>query len=103
MNVADLATLLAFFGCPAVAGLVAARQAGWFTILFVVLGLAVGFAAAVGVHKLAYRLLEACLHPVRGLSGMALLFGYMLVPVMAAFGAMVVTGWSTAWLVRHAL
>jgi hypothetical protein len=104
LNAADLATLVTVVGCSVVAGLVAgAEKAGWFTIIFVFGGFAVGFAFGAGVHKLAYWLLRASGRQARAFSGWAMLFAYTFVPLIVAFGAMAVTGCLTFWLVRHAL
>jgi hypothetical protein len=104
MNAADLATVLTVFGCGGVAGLVAASEkAGWFTVLFVAVGLVVGFGCAAGVHKLAYRLLDVAGRQTRAASGWAWLLAYTLLPLMAAFAAMALTGWLAFVIVRQVL
>ena len=104
MNAADLATVLTVLGCAGVAGLVAAsEQAGWFTVLFIIFGLAFGFGCAAGVHKLAYRLLGIAGRQTRASSGWAWVFAYTLLPLMTAFGAMALTGWLTFLILRQVL
>ena len=104
LNAADFATLVTVFGCAGVAGLVAASEkAGWFTVLFVVGGLAAGFGFAFGVHNLAYWLLDVCGRQSRAALGWACLFAYSVVPLLFACGAMALTGWVTFLFVRHVL
>jgi|SRR5215204_404231 len=104
LNAAGCATLVTVFGCAGVAGLVAASEkAGWFTVLFVVAGLAVGFGFAFVVHKLAYRLLDVGGRQSGASVGWAMFFAYTLVPMLVASGAMAVTGWLTFLCVRHVL
>jgi hypothetical protein len=87
-----------------VAGFVAASQkAGWFTLLFVILGLAIGLAFGFVVNKTAYRILNSSGKRSRALLGWALVFAYLLVPLVLALGAMAITGWLTFVFVRHIL
>jgi len=104
MNNADMMMLVTILGCPAAAGFVAASQkAGWFTLLFVILGLAIGLAFGFVVSKTAYRILNSCGKQSRALLGWASVFAYLLVPLVLAFGAMAITGWLTLVFVRHIL
>jgi hypothetical protein len=104
MNAADLATFLTVCGCAGVAGLVAASEgAGWFTVLFIAAGLAIGFGCAAGVHKLAYRLLDVAGRQTKAASGWAWLLAYTLLPLMSAFAAMALSGWVTFVIVRQVL
>ena len=104
MNAADLATLFTVFGCGGTAGLVAAAErAGWFTVLFVLAGLLVGFGFACVVNKLAYWLLDVCCRQSGTLAGWGMLFAYGLIPMLVAFGAIATTGWLTLLSVRHVL
>ena len=102
MNAAELNTLVTIVGCPAVAGMVAASEkAGWFTVLFVVAGLAIGVGAGFCVHKIAYRFLR--IHDKRTWVQCASLFAYLLVPMAILMCAIVGTGALTVWVVRHCL
>jgi type IV secretory pathway VirB2 component (pilin) len=89
MNASDLATVMTILGCPVAAGFAAVdARAGWFTPLFVIIGLALGFAASYGVRWLAYLLLAACGSMSKTWIGWPLLFAYTLLPMIAALGAM---------------
>lgn len=104
MNAAELNTLVAIVGCPAAAGLsAAAEKAGWYTVPFIVGGVAIGLGSGAVVHKLAYRLLAAGLHDKRAWLGWSLLFAYTLLPLALCMCAILSTGLLTIWLVRHIL
>lgn len=100
MNVAELSTVLTILGCGATAGLVAASEkAGWITAPVTVAGLAAGVGFAYAVHKLACRLLDACSRQRGALAG-GMLFAYTIVPMLAAIGAMMITGRLTSLFVK---
>jgi len=104
VNAAELSTVVAVLGCPAAAGLSAASEkAGWFTVLFVAGGLAVGVGSGAAVHKLAYWLLALGAHEKRAWVGWTLIFAYTLFPLALSLCAMVGSGLATVWLVRHFL
>jgi len=104
MNLADLMTVLTFLGCPVAAGLAAASEkAGWFTILFIAFGAAMGFAGRYCVGRLAYLLLFACCKQSRAWLSAPLFAAYMFAPMIAALGMMGLTSELTSWLVRHIL
>jgi hypothetical protein len=103
MNAAQLAMVMTIFECSGIAGCVAASEkAAWFTILlFVIGGLALGFAFALGVGKLAYYLLNAPGWKSRGFYGWAIVFACLFIPNIVGLGAMALTGWLTFLIVRH--
>jgi hypothetical protein len=105
INHADGTTLGALICCPIVAGVAAASaQAGWFTVVFVAAGLAVGVAVAYAVRKVAYLTLEAALSvKTRPWGGWVFGVAYIILPsaVMASGG--ISTWLGTLWLVRHVL
>jgi hypothetical protein len=104
MNAAELNTVVAVLGCPAAAGLsAAAEKAGWYAVLFIAGGVAVGIGSGAVVHKLAYRLLAAGSHEKRAWVGWSLIFAYTLLPLALSMCAILSTGLLTVWLVRHFL
>lgn len=105
MNAAELSTAITVLGCPAAAVLAAASEkAGWFTVLFVAVGLAIGVAAGYGVRLLAGLLLAAAggSHS-RAWVGWTLLFAYTIVPMALAVGGILIICGITVWMVRHLL
>jgi len=104
MNLADMMTLITFIGCPVAAGVAAASEkAGWFSLLFAALGVALGFGCSYCVRGVSYLLLfSSCKQPKAWLS-VPLLLGYMFVPMVAAVGSIALAGGLSAWLARHLL
>jgi len=101
MNFIELVAWIVVLGCPVTAGLVAAMEkAGWFTILFVAIGLAVGYASAMGIGWLSYILTSAEDRYSNSFWSCGLFIAYILIPPMAAFGAMAVTGWVTVFIIK---
>ncbi len=102
MNAADLATVIAFFGC-AIAACIAADsgKTGWFTVLFIALGLGIGLGAGYCVRRLGYFLLDVGASRSKAWAGWLLIIIYMLAPLTAALVAVLGTGALIAWLVRH--
>lgn len=104
MTFAELATAITIFGCGGIAGLVAASEkAGWFTMLFVLAGLSLGFGFGLVVHKLAYRLLRVGNKNSGAFGGWLLLFFSIFPPTAVAFSAIAITGWLTFMIVRQVL
>lgn len=104
MNLADMMTLITFVGCPVAAGLVAASEkAGWFTLLFVAFGAALGFGSSYCVHAVSYRILFASCKRTKVWLSVPLFLAYMFVPMIAAFGFMALTGGLSAWFAKHLL
>jgi NADH:ubiquinone oxidoreductase subunit 2 (subunit N) len=93
LNWADLVAVMTLIMCAATAGLVAASEkAGWFTAIFVVAGLAMGYGSAVGVGKLAYWLLAAAARQSDQSRGCALLLLYAAVPMLTMACAATIAG-----------
>ncbi|EEF57931.1 hypothetical protein [Pedosphaera parvula] len=104
LNLADTMTVFTILGCPAAAGLAAASEkAGWSTMLFVVLGTAIGFAAGYVVQRLSYLLLATSASQSRTSLGWLFLFAYIILPMIVAFGALLTTAGITVWLARQIL
>lgn len=104
VNAADLATVVTLLGCV-LGGLLAAAatKAGWFTVVFVAISLVAGIGFSRVVHKLAYWLLFLAHGQKRGFRGWAMLFAYTLIPLVAAFAAVAVTGVLIGWISSHIL
>lgn len=102
MNFADMMTLIAFIGCPVAAGVAAASEkAGWFSSLFVALGVALGFGCSYCVRGVSYLLLfSSCKQPKAWWSD-PLFLGYLFVPMVAAFGFIALAGGLSAWLASY--
>jgi hypothetical protein len=106
VNAADLATVITFLGCSLIAPIVAvSEKAGWFAILFIALGVAIGLGAGYCVRSLAYFLLASgsSQSEARPWLGWPLLLAYIIIPMIAATGAIAVTGGLAVWLARHIL
>jgi len=104
MNLADMMTLITFIGCPVAAGLAAASEkAGWFSLLFVALGVALGFGCSYLVRGVSYLLLFGGCKQQKAWLSVPLFLGYMFVPMIAAFGFIALAGGLSAWLARHVL
>jgi hypothetical protein len=90
VNHADMSTLGAFVAAPLVAGITAWNaHAGWFTLIFVILGLVGGFIISYLVRSAAYLILNAGVSQTRVWIAAPLLLIYMLLPVaIAAFGCL---------------
>ena len=112
VNHADGTMLTSVVFCPIAAGFGAARAgAGWLTIIFVLVGLAVG----VGIFRF-------CRQPVYFVTGLGIRFSsrmpegwvqqvvsvpffllYMILPLAIVWGAALGIWAGSIWLVRHAL
>jgi len=103
MNLADMMTLATLLGCPLAAGVVAAHErAGWFSALFVAVGILLGLACSYCVHAVSYLILTTSCRQKTWL--MALLFiAYLIVPGLLALGLVLLTGCATQWLAIHIL
>ena|ERR1700744_1466681 len=101
MNLADMMTLITFFGCPVAIEVGAfSGRAGWFTLLFIALGIIVSFGCSCCVRSLAYFLLFAAGKQSKNWLCALWLFGYLFAPMIAAFGFIILTGGLSAWLAR---
>jgi hypothetical protein len=104
MNLADMMTLITFVGCPVAAGLAAASEkAGWFTLLFIAFGVALGFGCSYCVRTVSYLILVASCKQSKVWFSVPLFLAYMFVPMIAAFGSLALTGELSAWLAKHLL
>ena len=106
MNLADLTTLIALVGCPIAAGAQAASfHAGWYAVLFVAGGVAVGIAVAYLVRMVAYFILMGGTRAqkTRPWLIVPVLIGYMIVPFSIAAAGISGTGNGTLWLIKHFL
>jgi hypothetical protein len=79
MNLPDMMTLITFIGCPVAAGLTAASEkAGWFSLLFVALGVALGFGCSYLVRGVSYLLLFGGCKKQKAWLSVPLFLGYSL-------------------------
>ncbi len=98
MNLESLCLNLSIFGCPIIAGIGAAEnKASWFTVLFVLGGLAVGLGFCVVISKMA----DVCYKAGTKKSAPSLealgFLSYFIVTLGLVAGAWVASGWlSTA-------
>ena len=81
--------------------------AGWFSILFVPLGLATGFAVTFVARKILYLTMEYVLRHtntqkgwIQAVVGAPLLLGYMVFPFVVIAGGLYATWFGTIWVVR---
>ena len=104
LNLADMTTLIAFVGCPIAAGAQAASlHVGWYIILFVGGGFAVGFALAYIVNRISYLIL------MKGTKAQEtrpwligpVLISYMLLPLALAVLGISGTGNAAALVANH--
>ena len=104
MNLADMMTLLTLVGCPVAAGLAAASEkAGWFTLIFVAFGVALGFGCSYCVRAVSYLILFASCKQKKVWLSAPLFLAYMFVPMVAAFGSWALAGGLSAWFAKHLL
>ena len=104
MNLADMMTLITCIGCPVAAGLAAASEkAGWFTALFVVLGVALGVGSAYCVRVVSYTVLFASCKQSKAWLGVPLLLAYMFLPMFCALGFLALSGGISGWLAKQLL
>jgi hypothetical protein len=102
VNLADMMSLITLVGCPIAAGLSAASQkAGWFTLLFVAFGIALGFGCSFCVNRVSYLILFASCKQKKALFHAPLFLGYLFIPMILAFGFMALTGGLAAWLAKY--
>lgn len=102
MNLADLMTLITLVLSPLVAMAVAASDgAGWFTILYFIGGILLGWLAAVAVRALSYALLFGGAKSAGWLVQALCLLGYMFLPMLAMMGAVAGIGCLADYVARH--
>ncbi len=105
LNHADLTTILAFIFCPIVAGAASlkANAPAWLAVVFVVAGLAVGFALASVIRRVAYAVLLAGHRQTRNPlwpGGLAML-AYVIVAQAILVAGCAGVWFATLWLLMH--
>ena len=82
--------MITLVGCPLAAAISAiSHKAGWFTIVFIAFGLAMGFAGSYCVRRLSYLILFTSAKVKTALLGLPLIIVYMVFPMLGAFNGFI--------------
>jgi hypothetical protein len=102
MNHADLSTAGVIVTSPILSGVAAFKAgAGWFTIGYALLGLAVGLAIAYVTSHVAYWILNAGASQTKPRIGWPLLVAYMIVPITLSAVGLLGIWLGVDWLSGH--
>lgn len=103
MNLESLSLNLAIIGCPIVAGMAAVdHKSGWFTVLFVLGGLVVGFGFCFAISKVADSFYKAGAKKSTPSVEALEFLSYLIATLGLTAGAWIATAWLSTTVAKLA-